>query len=153
MKSIIKTLSKRNETISFVESITGGALVASLVKHHNASRILKESYVLYDSHKKAEILNFNYEIILKYGVVSKEVALEMVQGLYNKTNADLCVSSTGFADGKKPNEAFIAVKYHDKLDVTHLIFPDDNSRIKNIKECIKNTIDLIHQTIDVEVVI
>jgi len=137
MNELIKTLTKRNETISFVESITGGNLVGSLVKHKNASKVLKESYVLYDSNKKANFLNFDYNLINKYGVVSKEIAEEMVKGLSKLTLANLCVSTTGYASDNYPNEVYIGIKYNDKLEIYHHVFNESNTRIKNINETVR----------------
>ncbi|MFA5692098.1 MAG: CinA family protein [Acholeplasmataceae bacterium] len=148
MKKLINTLTKRNETISFVESMTGGNLVGKLVKYKDASLILKESYVLYDSYLKSKRLNFDYNLILKYGVVSKEIAKEMVLKLSDLTKANLTVSITGYASGKNPNQVYIGIKYNDYLKVFHQVFDDKNTRIKNINETVKKTYELINKIIN-----
>ncbi|MBT7881058.1 MAG: CinA family protein, partial [Flavobacteriaceae bacterium] len=46
---------------------------------------------------KIKLLNVNQGIINKYGAVSKEVALEMAQGIRKRMNVDIGLSTTGIA--------------------------------------------------------
>ncbi|MCR5741965.1 MAG: nicotinamide-nucleotide amidohydrolase family protein, partial [Gammaproteobacteria bacterium] len=99
--SLIKRLIKDNISISFAESCTGGALVSALTKIAGVSKILEGSFITYSNEFKVKELGVKEETINEFGVVSAEVAHEMVEGLYNKTNAKLCISTTGNAGPTK----------------------------------------------------
>ena len=104
--NIIKKIIEKNLSISFAESATGGSLASAFTKIPGASTVFKGSFVTYSNEYKIRFLNVNKETIDKYGVVSNEVALEMVKGLKEITNAYICVSVTGNAGPSKgdPNE-------------------------------------------------
>ena len=94
---LVKLLIDKNMTISFAESITGGLLAKYITDCPGSSKIFKESYITYSNEIKTKILNVDNEIINKYGVVSKEVAKEMANGLKRLTNSYINVSTTGNA--------------------------------------------------------
>ena len=96
---ILSLLKQRSLHISFAESCTGGLLAATLINASGASDIINESYVTYAEDAKVNILGVNRTTITTYTVYSKEVAIEMVKGLYNKTHSEVCVSITGKAGG------------------------------------------------------
>ena len=97
IEELVSYLKSRNLHISTAESLTGGLLASSIIDVQGASDIIDEAYVTYSPEAKIKILGVRKESIDNYGVVSKEVAKEMVEGLFNKTNADICLSTTGFA--------------------------------------------------------
>ncbi len=99
-KLLVECLKQNNLHISFAESCTGGMLVSTLVNASGASNVLNESYVTYSIDAKMRILGVKKETIDKYTVYSPQTAKEMVEGLYNKTQAEICVSVTGRAGGK-----------------------------------------------------
>ncbi len=116
---IVELLIKKNLTISFAESATGGLLASTIISVCGASNILKESYITYSNESKMKILNVKQETINKYSVYSKEVAEEMVNGLYNITLSDICVSITGIAESNSIDDEkpfFYSIKTsNDKL--------------------------------------
>ena len=101
ISEIINKLLENNITISFAESCTGGALASTLTKIPGVSKIFKGSFVTYSIEYKHKYLGVKYKTINNYGVVSKEVALEMVKGLSKKTSANICSSVTGNAGPSK----------------------------------------------------
>lgn len=94
---IVKLLSRKHLTVSFAESITGGLLSHMITSIPNASNILKQSYVTYSNRAKIELLGIQEKSIEEYGVVSKEVALEMAKGCYNLSESNYCIGTTGEA--------------------------------------------------------
>ncbi len=99
-QKLVKKLIAKNYKISFGESCTGGLLVATLINASGASKVVDESYVTYANTAKQKILKVKKRTIAKYSVYSKEVACEMVEGLFKKTKANVCVSVTGEAENQ-----------------------------------------------------
>ena len=92
---IINYLIKKNITISTAESATAGAISSNICDIPGASNIFSLSYITYSNEVKIKILNVDKNIIDKYTVVSKEVAIEMAHKLYILTKSDICISVTG----------------------------------------------------------
>lgn len=84
-------------TISFAESVTGGMMASKLVGISGISQVFKESYIVYSDEVKIKNLNVSKDTLNRYGVVSREVCQEMLQGLKEKSGADYCVATTGYA--------------------------------------------------------
>jgi len=94
---IIDFLLKSNKTISFAESVTGGALSKRIVLIPGASKIFQGSIVSYSINSKINILNIKNEDIQKYSVVSEKVAKEMAVNAMKIFNSDYSISTTGNA--------------------------------------------------------
>ena len=94
MEEIINILTKRNKTISFMESCTGGALANFITNIEGASKVLKFSAVTYSNEYKIK-MGVSKDIIDKYSVYSIEVAMEMSKCISNFSNSDYAVGVTG----------------------------------------------------------
>ena len=100
MSSYKKTLNKliKNKiSISTAESCTGGQLASSITKIKDSSKIYLGVYITYSNELKIRDLGVKKGTIEKYGAVSKETALEMINGLYIKNKTDVCISTTGIS--------------------------------------------------------
>ena len=62
-----------------------------------ASAILDQSYITYSEDAKVNLLGVDRAIIEKYGVVSEETAVAMVNGVCLKSGSTVGVSVTGYA--------------------------------------------------------
>lgn len=96
-KKILNKLIKKNISISTAESCTGGLLASSITKIKDTSKIYLGGYVTYSDELKIRDLGVKKTTIKKYGAVSKETALEMINEVYNKNKTDVCISTTGIA--------------------------------------------------------
>jgi nicotinamide-nucleotide amidase len=85
------------KTISTAESCTGGLISDRLTNTPNSSSYFKGGVVAYSNLIKIKLLNVNKDTINKNGAVSKEVALEMAQGIRKNLNVDIGLSTTGIA--------------------------------------------------------
>jgi PncC family amidohydrolase len=83
--------------ISFAESCTGGLCCGTLVNVTNASKVLDVSFTTYANEAKIEFLGVKADTILKYGVVSEEVAREMALGVAKTAKSEVGVGVTGVA--------------------------------------------------------
>ena len=96
-KQIAKILIKNAIKLSTAESCTGGLLSSRLTDISGSSAYTFQNFVTYANEAKVKLLGVKQETIDKYGVVSEQVALEMAQGLLNKYDCDLAISTTGIA--------------------------------------------------------
>ncbi len=94
---LIKELIKRNESIVFAESCTGGLLSSQITSVAGSSKVFKGSVIAYSNEIKSLILNVPKDLLSNYGAVSEEVAESMATGVKNKFNSDWAISVSGIA--------------------------------------------------------
>jgi len=94
---LIKKLTKRNQTIVFAESCTGGLLSSSLTSISGSSQVFQGSIVSYSNELKNSLLNISEEKLTKYGAVSEEVCEAMAINVKEKLRADWAISISGIA--------------------------------------------------------
>ena len=124
---LINILKDRNEKVSTAESITGGLIASSIIDIPGASDVIEESYITYSNDVKEKILDVSRETIKEYTVVSREVVLEMLNGLYQKTKSNLCLATTGYAH---TGEVYIGILYNEKPYVRHLQLNGDRNMVR-----------------------
>ena len=128
MKSLVRILIKKKLKISFVESCTGGLLASKITSISGASKIFDLGLVTYSNQAKIKILKINKNIIKKYGAVSHECCLAMVNNLSKISKANINVSVTGVAGPKGGNKkkpvglVYIGVKKGDKTQINKYLF-------------------------------
>ena len=128
MKPLIRLLTKKKFKISFVESCTGGLLASAITSFSGASKIFDLGLVTYSNQSKFKILKVNKNIIKKYGAVSHECCLAMVNSLSKISKANINVSITGIAGpngGTKQKPVglvYIGVKKGNKIQVIKSLF-------------------------------
>ncbi len=141
-KKIISQLIKEGITISTAESCTGGLLAYNITKNKDASKIYKGGYITYSNELKIKNLNVKKTTLKKYGAVSKEIAKEMVRGLFIKTNTNICISTTGIAGpggaskSKPLGLVYIGIKVNGKIEILKKNFK--GSRIEIQKKCVNS---------------
>jgi len=96
-------------TIGSIESFTGGAFAAAIVKKPGASTYFKGTVVTYATEIKEKL-----GVDISDGLVSKKTALSMAKIGRKFLGVDLCVSFTGSAgpdslDGIAPGNVIIAI--------------------------------------------
>ena len=152
MKSLVKTLIKKKLKISFAESCTGGLLASSITSTSGASKIFNLGLITYSNQAKIKFLKVNKDIIKKYGAVSHECCLAMVNNLSKISKANINVSITGIAGPKggtkqKPvGLVYIGIKKKNKLLITKNIFKQ-KSRKAIQKATVKTTLEIIRSLI------
>ena len=97
MKKLLQTYKEKGLTLGSVESMTGGLFAAKFTEIPGSSAVFKGSIVTYATEEKINIVGVKKETIEKFGVVSKEVAVEMAELGRKLLNVDVCVSVTGNA--------------------------------------------------------
>ena len=94
MKDIVEILTKNKETISTMESCTGGAIVNEITNIPGASEVLKCSVITYSNEYKIK-MGINKDTIDEYTVYSMEVANEMSKKISEYADADYGIGITG----------------------------------------------------------
>lgn len=96
-EAVVEKLKKKEWTISFAESCTGGLAAAKLVDVPAASSVFNASVVTYANEAKIDYLGVLAETIEQYGVVSEAVAGQMAEGVANRNKAQVGVGISGVA--------------------------------------------------------
>ena len=128
MKNLFRLLAKKKFKIAFVESCTGGLLASTITSFSGASKIFTLGLVTYSNQAKINVLKVNKSIIRKYGAVSRECCLAMVNSLSKISKANINVSVTGIAGPmggtkKKPvGLVYIGIKKGNKIQVNKCLF-------------------------------
>ena len=152
MKSLIRILTKKKLKISFVESCTGGLLASKITSISGASKVFNLGLVTYSNQAKIKVLKINKNIIRKYGAVSHECCLAMVNNLSKISKTNINVSITGIAGpngGTKQKPVglvYIGVKKGKKTQITKCLF--ENKKRSSIQiATVKKALDLVLKTV------
>lgn len=93
-EKIVNFLKESHQTISFMESCTGGYLANEITNISGASNVLKVSLVTYSNEYKMKF-GVTQKTIEKYTVYSKETAMEMAKNVSDFANSDYSIGVTG----------------------------------------------------------
>ena len=96
-KIVSQKLINNKLSIAVAESCTGGLISKLLTDIPGSSRYFCGGVTAYSNQMKKDILNVNNDTMKSFGAVSKEVALEMANGIRNNSQADIGVSTTGIS--------------------------------------------------------
>ena len=80
-KRIAQLLLRNALKLATVESCTGGLISSRMTDVSGSSAYIFQNLVTYANEAKVRMLGVNRQTIEKYGVVSEQVALEMVKGM------------------------------------------------------------------------
>ena len=149
-EEIGKILIKKSWKISTTESCTGGLLSSKLTDISGSSAYITLNLITYANEAKEKMLGV---VINENGVVSKDCAYQMAKGLYNLTNSNICVSTTGITgptggSDNKPVGLMYSTIYTETASKTYKIQVDSNlTRIeikeKFVEEVLKNIYDFL----------
>ena len=148
MKSLVKILMKKRLKISFAESCTGGLLASSITSISGASKVFNLGLVTYSNQAKIKVLKVNKNIIRKYGAVSHECCLAMVNNLSKISKANINVSITGIAGpngGTKQKPVglvYIGIKRGNKTQINKCFFKN-KTRSSIQKATVKKALKLV----------
>ena len=92
-----RMLKERHQTISTVESCTGGKLASLLNKHAGSSAFYYGSIISYDNSVKEHVLGVPAELIKAHGVVSEEVVRVMAGSVRKMLNTNYSIATSGIA--------------------------------------------------------
>ena len=150
-EKVFKLCLKKKIKLAFAESCTGGLLSSLITSYPNSSKIFTSGYVTYSNLSKRKMLDVKNKTLMKYGAVSKEVATEMVNGVWKKNKVNIALSITGIAGPtgqtkeKKIGLVYIGIKTKKGIDVNEFNFKGDRTKIRF--NSLEKSIDLIFSII------
>tara|TARA_B100002052_G_C15676402_1_gene504079 strand:- start:63 stop:536 length:474 start_codon:yes stop_codon:yes gene_type:complete len=147
-KKVVTLLQKKKLKISFAESCTGGMLSSAITSISGSSKVFSLGLVTYSNSSKNNVLKVPKKIIQKYGAVSVQCCLSMVNNLQKISKTDIAVSITGVAGPKGGNKqkpvglVFIGIKKGNKIKVNRFLFKN-KGRSYIQKATVRKSLELI----------
>lgn len=152
LEQIVFNLLRKNALVmATAESCTGGLLAEKITNLSGASEVFQRGYITYANKAKVEDLGVSEDTLNTFGAVSRETALEMVQGLQKKTGVSVGAAITGIAgpDGgsaEKPvGLVYIAVTVRDKTACKAFELMGNRERIRS--DACMRALDMIRRLI------
>ncbi len=152
-KKIISLLKRKKYKLSVAESCTGGMVSSSITSISGASKVFVMGLTTYSNQAKINVLKVPKKIIKKYGAVSVQCCLSMVNNLSKISKCNICVSITGIAGpngGTKQKPVglvFIGIKNKKKIIISKNFFKN-KGRSSIQKAALKKTFNLLIKTLN-----
>ncbi|WP_072391138.1 nicotinamide-nucleotide amidohydrolase family protein [Hyphomicrobium sp. CS1GBMeth3] len=102
---LLAQLRARGLKLATAESCTGGLLAALFTEIPGASDVYERGFVTYSNAAKVGVLNVDFELLLRHGAVSPEVAGAMTTGARRASAAEVTLAVTGIAGPDGGTEA------------------------------------------------
>ena len=147
-QKIVALLKRKKLKISFAESCTGGSLSSSITSVNGSSKVFSMGLVTYSNQAKTIVLKVPKKIIKKYGAVSIQCCLAMVNNLSKISKSKVCISITGIAGPKggtkqKPvGLVYIGIKVGKKVIINKYNFKN-KGRAFIQKQTVKKSLNLL----------
>lgn len=137
VKKLIEILSKRDQTVSFAESCTGGRIAAAFTAVSGSSTILHGSCVTYANEIKEQWLGVPKVILGTKGAVSKECVEYMLAGMERMASSDYTLAVSGIAgptggtEFKPVGTVYVGLRTPDgKNEVHHCLFKGERHQVQ-----------------------
>ena len=147
-KKIVTVLKRKRIKISIAESCTGGMLSSAITSISGSSIVFILGLVTYSNQAKTSVLKVPKKIIQRYGAVSIQCCLSMVNNLYKISKSKICISITGVAGPKGGSKqkpvglVYIGIKVGKKVIVNKCNFK--NKRRAYIqRQTVKKSLSLL----------
>ena len=147
-KKIVSLLKRKKLKIALAESCTGGMLSSAITSVSGSSKVFTMGLVAYSNHAKIDVLNVPRKTIQKFGAVSVQCCMAMVNNLNKISKSKVCVSITGIAgpkggSKKKPiGMVYIGIKVGKKVVVNKCNFKN-KGRAYIQKQTVKKSLNLL----------
>ncbi len=151
-KKVVSLLKKEKLKIAFAESCTGGMLSSAITSVSGSSKVFTMGLVTYSNQAKTSLLKVPQKIIKKYGAVSVQCCLAMVNNLSKISKSKVCVSITGIAGPKGGSKqkpvglVYIGIRIGKKVVINKCNFKN-KGRIFIQKQTVKKTLNLLEKLI------
>ena len=151
-QKIVSLLKRKKIKIAVAESCSGGMLSSAITSVSGSSIVFTMGLVTYSNKAKTSILKVPKNIISKYGSVSVQCCLSMVNNLSKISKAKACVSITGIAGPKGGSKqkpvglVFIGIKVGKKVIVNKCNFKN-KGRLFIQKQTVRKTLNLLMKLI------
>ena len=147
-QKIVLLLKRKKLKIAVAESCTGGMLSSAITSESGSSKVFTLGLVTYSNQAKIKILKVPKKIINKYGAVSVQCCLAMVNNLSKISKAKACISITGIAGPKGGSKqkpvglVYIGIRVGKKVMINKCNFKN-KGRLFIQKQTVKKTLNLL----------
>ena len=147
-QKIVSLLKREKLKFAVAESCTGGMLSNTITSVSGSSKVFTLGLVTYSNQAKISILKVPKKIISKYGAVSVQCCLAMVNNLSKISKAKSCVSITGIAGPKGGSKqkpvglVYIGIRVGKKVVINKCNFRN-KGRLFIQKQTVKKTLNLL----------
>ena len=147
-RKIVSLLKRKKFRLAIAESCTGGMLSSAITSVSGSSKIFTIGLVTYSDQTKISILKIPKEIIKKYGAVSVQCCLAMVNNLSKISKAKVCISITGIAGPKGGSKlkpvglVYIGIKVGKKVAINKCDFKNKGRAFVQ-KQTVKKSLNLL----------
>jgi PncC family amidohydrolase len=151
-KKIVSLLKRKKLRLSIAESCTGGLLSSAITSVSGSSKVFTMGLVTYSNQAKTSILKIPKKIIKKYGAVSVQCCLAMVNNLSKISKSKICVSITGIAGPKGGSKhkpiglVYIGIRVKKRVVVNKCNFKN-KGRAFIQKQTVKKSLNLLFKLI------
>ena len=151
-KKIISLIKRKKMKLAIVESCTGGMLSSAITSVSGSSKVFTMGLVTYSNQAKTSILKVPKKIIKKYGAVSVQCCLAMVNNLSKISNSKVCISITGIAGPKGGSKqkpvglVYIGIKIGKKVMINKCNFKN-KGRVYIQRQTVKKSLNLLFRLI------
>jgi len=148
---VFEKLKAAGATMASAESCTGGSIAKMITAIPGSSEVFKGTVVSYATEVKENVLGVSHDDVVKYTVVSQQVAEQMAMGVKALLKTDYAVATTGVAGpggGTEENPVgtvWIAVAGPAGLVSKRYNF--GNSRENNIERAAITAFEMLRRTI------
>ena len=151
-EKIGELLKAKKMTLSTAESCTGGSIAALITSVPGSSEYFKGGVVAYSNEVKMNMLHVSLETLQKYGAVSRETVIEMVQGVMESMKTDGAEATSGIAGPgggtpEKPVGTIWMAVACGGLIVTEKE-EGDAGRAENVKKTVHNALLLLSRLLE-----
>ena len=152
-QKIVSLLKRKKLKIAVAESCTGGILSSAITSISGSSKVFTMGLVTYSNQAKIGILKVPQKIIKKYGAVSVQCCLAMVNNLSKISKSKVCVSITGIAGprgGSKQKPVglvYIGIRIEKKVVINKCNFKN-KGRAYIQKQTVKKSLNLLSKLIN-----
>ena len=145
-------MTSKGMKLASAESCTGGWLAKIITDIPGSSAWFVGSVVSYSNEAKQRLLGVSADTLAEFGAVSGDTVLEMSDGLFAQTDADVAVSISGIAgpdggsDDKPVGLVWLSWGKRDKSVFANAFNFDGNReevRRQSIKQALENLLDLL----------
>ena len=147
-QKIVSLLKKKKLKLAVAESCTGGMLSSAITSVNGSSKVFTMGLVTYSNQAKTSILKVPPKIIKKYGAVSVQCCLSMVNNLSKISKSKVCVSITGIAGPKGGSKqkpvglVYIGIRVGKKIIVNKCNFKN-KGRAYIQRQTVKKSLNLL----------
>ena len=147
-KKIVSLLKRKRLKVAIAESCSGGMLSSAITSVSGSSKVFTMGLVTYSNQAKTNVLKVPKRIISKYGAVSVQCCMSMLNNLSKISESKICISITGIAGPKGGSKqkpvglVYIGIKIGKKVVINKCNFKN-NGRAYIQRLTVKKTLNLL----------